>query len=147
MADLTQIAGNVVQGIAGYEAGKYNRDAAYNAAIEEESAGVAEEARIRAAARQAIGQQVAAQGANGFTMGSGSALDALAESQINAAFDALQARQRATRRARTARAQGDIALAQGNNALLTGMMGAASKSIDWASDRRASDAGTMRRRG
>jgi len=44
VADLTQIAGNVVQGIAGYEAGKYNRDAAYNAAIEEESAGVAEEA-------------------------------------------------------------------------------------------------------
>ncbi|WEK43647.1 MAG: hypothetical protein P0Y64_02095 [Candidatus Sphingomonas colombiensis] len=147
MAEALQIAGNVVQGIAAHDAGKYNRDASYNAAIEEERAGNAEQTRIRAAARQAIGQQVAAQGENGFAQGTGSALDALAESQVNAAFDGLLARQQAAARARARRAEGDVAMAAGNNALLTGMMGAASKSIDWANDRRASDAGTSRRRG
>lgn len=141
MSEALQIAGNVVQGVAAADAAKYNHDAAYNAAIEEQGAGVAEEARIRAAARQAIGQQVAAQGSNGFAQGTGSALDALAESQINAAFDALNVRQQAARRARAQRAAGDIALAQGNNALLVGMMGAASKSIDWASDKAAAQAG------
>lgn len=144
MAELLQAGGNIIQGVAGYEAGKYNRAAARNDAIEEERAGAAEEARIREAARVAIGDQVAAQGANGFAMGTGSALDALAQSQVNAAFDALLARQDAARRARAKRAQGEIAYAEGQNALVQGMMGAASKSVDWASDRRASNAGSSR---
>lgn len=135
------IAGSVMQGLGGYNAGKYNRDVAYNAAREEENAGVAEEARIRNAARQAIGQQVTSQGENGFAQGTGSALDALAESQINAAFDALQVRQQAARRARARRAEGDLEMAKGKNALLTAVMGSAAKSLDWASGRTAPSAG------
>lgn len=141
LAMAANVAGSVVQGIGGYSAGKYNRDAAYNTAIEEENAGVAEEARIRAAARQAIGQQVTSQGENGFAQGTGSALDALAESQINAAFDALQVRQQAARRARAMRAQGDLEMAKGKNALMTSLLGGASKALDWASDKNAMNAG------
>lgn len=135
-----QAAGNIIGGVAGYESGKYNRDVSRTMAIEEERAGAAEEARIREAARMAIGDQVAAQGSNGFQQGTGSAIDALAQSQINAAFDGLVARQDAARRARAQRIQGDIAYAQGRNALTQGMLGAAasvhSSQQDWASARR-----------
>lgn len=147
MAELLQAGGNIIQGVAGYEAGKYNRAAAKQDAIAEEMAGAAEVSRIREAARMAIGEQVAAQGGNGFAMGTGSALDALEQSQVNAAFDALIARQDAARRARARRTQGEIAYAEGKNALVQGMMGAASKSVDWASDRRSSNAGSSRKAG
>ena len=144
MAQLTQAAGNLIGGVASAEAGKYNRAVAETDAIEEARAGAAEETRIRAAARQAIGQQLAAQGSNGFAMGTGSALDALAESQVNAAFDGLLARQDAARRARARRTQGAIAYAEGQNALVQGMIGASSKAVDWASDRRAANAGSSK---
>ena len=140
MAEFAQAAGNLIGGVASYEAGKFNRDTARTMAIEEERAGAAAEARIREAARMAIGDQVAAQGSNGFQQGTGSAIDALAQSQVNAAFDALVARQDAARRARAQRIQGDIAYAQGSNALVQGMLGAASSvhsaRQDWASARR-----------
>lgn len=135
-----QAAGNVIGGIGAYESGKYARATSRTMATEEERAGAAEEARIRDAARMAIGIQVAAQGANGFQQGTGSALDALAQSQINAAFDALTARDEAARRARARRVEGDIAYAQGSNALVQGMIGAATTgyqmATDWASARR-----------
>jgi hypothetical protein len=138
--EAAQAAGKVIGGIAGYEAGKFNRATSQTMATEDERAGAAEEARIREAARMAIGDQVAAQGANGFQQGTGSAIDALAQSQINAAFDALIARQDAARRARARRIQGDIAYAEGSNALVQGMLGAASsvqqQNSDWATARR-----------
>lgn len=145
MAEATNIAGKVVSGIAGYETGKYNRKVARTRAIEEERAGAAAVARIRDGARIAIGQQLAAQGSNGFQMGSGSALDALTESQINATLDALNARQEATARARGLRVQGDIAYAQGYNSMVQGLIGAASSAAqmnsDWASARAGSSGG------
>jgi hypothetical protein len=84
-----QAAGQIIGGVASYEAGKFNRATANTEAIEIERYGAQEELRVRDAARQAIGNQVAAQGANGFQQGTGSALDALQESQVNAALDAL----------------------------------------------------------
>lgn len=142
MAEATQIAGNVIGGIANYESGKFNRGVARTEAIEEARAGTVEEGRVRDAARMAIGQQVAAQGANGFQQGTGSALDALTQSQVNATVDALTVRQGAAARARAARIRGDIAYAQGSNALLQGMIGAASTALssrsDWASARSGS---------
>ncbi len=146
MAEAAQMAGNIVQGVAGYEAGRYNQKVAEVEAIEMERAGAAEEARVREAARMAMGQQVAAQGSNGFAIGTGSALDALEQSQVNAALDALNIRREAAGRARAARISGKIARAQGDNALVTGMLGAASTGIDWASQNRAATAGTSRGR-
>ena len=112
---------------------------------------MAEAARIRDAARMAMGEQVAAQGSNGFQQGTGSALDALAQSQVNAAFDALTVRQTAAARARARRIEGDIAYAAGSNALTQGMIGAASSVYemkqDWASARAGSTAPAERPRG
>lgn len=141
MADQAlQAAGNIIGGVGAYESGKYNRAVSRTMATEEERAGAADEARIRDAARMAIGDQITAQGSNGFQQGTGSALDALAQSQVNAAYDALLTRQDAARRARAQRIQGDIAYAQGSNALVQGMMGAAASvqqgRMDWASARR-----------
>ncbi|WP_294277574.1 hypothetical protein [uncultured Sphingomonas sp.] len=139
-----QAAGNIVQGVAGYEAGKYNQAVANTEAIDQERAGAAEEGRVREAARAAIGQQLAAQGGNGFAMGTGSALDALAQSQVNAALDAMTVRRDAALRARSARTAGAIARAQGDNALVAGMLGAAARVTDWASSRTSAQSGTPR---
>ena len=140
--EAAQAAGQLIGGVGAYEAGKYNQATANTEAIETERAGAAQELQIREAARQAIGQQVAAQGSNGFAMGTGSAIDALAQSQVNAALDALTLRRQAAAQARAKRISGSIARAQGDNALVQGMLGAAATSIDWASQRNSIQAGT-----
>ena len=130
------VTGPIITGVAGYQAGEYNRAADYSNAVSDERAGDADEARIRDQSRQAIGQQIAAQGANGFQQGTGSALDALTQSQINATLDAMNARYTAASKARAARAAGDVAYAQGQNALVQGLIGAGSNAAkigtDWA---------------
>ncbi|TCP35915.1 hypothetical protein [Sphingomonas sp. BK235] len=140
LVEAAMALGHVVAGVGGYEAGRFNQRAAQTGAIEEQRAGAAAETRIRDSARAAIGAQLAAQGANGFEQGSGSALDALADSQVSAAFDALQARDDAARRARARLVEGDIARAQGNNALVSGLIGAGASLLqsrsDWAAARR-----------
>lgn len=137
-----QAAGQVVSGVAGYETGKYNRSLSRVEATETERAGAAERARIADGARMAIGEQVAAQGANGFQQGTGSALDALQQSQVNAALDAMTARSEAASRARAQRIQGDQAYSAGVNSMVAGMFGAANSALaqrnDWASARRGS---------
>lgn len=147
MEQAMQAAGNVVQGVAGYEAGKYNRDLNNTMAIEEGRAGAAREAEIREAARMAIGDQLAGQGGSGFQMGSGSAVDALAMSQVNAALDALAARRDATGRARARTIEGKQAMAAGENALTVGMIGAASNVASMKSDWAAARSGTTPRSG
>lgn len=134
MAEAAQVAGNIIQGVSGYEAGRFNQKLADVEAVETERAGAVEESRVREAARMAIGEQVAAQGSNGFAQGTGSALDALSQSQVNAALDALNVRREAAARARAARVSGRIARAQGDNALVVGMIGAASAASSGRSD-------------
>lgn len=145
MAEGFQAAGKLIQGVAGYEAGRFNQAASRTEAIEIERAGAAEEARVREAARLQIGQQLAAQGGNGFAMGTGSALDALEQSQVNATLDALNVRREAAMRARAARVAGSIARAEGDNALVAGMFGAASGVSSMRSDWAAARSGTSRR--
>lgn len=132
----SQIAG----GIGGLAAGNANNRALNMQADGEIRVGTAEEARIREAAAEAIGNQVAGQWANGMTGGSGSALDAVMESRINAALDALETRRRAQIRATELRAQGKQAKREGRMALLQGFFGAASSAyqakVDWADARR-----------
>jgi len=126
-----------VQATAAKKAGQQNKAALYGQALEEEGAGNAQALRIRDQARKAIGQQAAGQWANGFTGDSGSALDALSESQINATLDMMQVRRDAEMKARSYRAQGDQAESQGNAAFAAGLLGGAAKlfgaSSDWAS--------------
>lgn len=136
MVEAVQAVGNMIGGVASYETGKYNRDLSNTMATEAERDGAVTEGRVRDAARQAIGQQVAAQGANGFQQGTGSAIDALTQSQINATLDALTVRRQAAAKARGLRIQGAQAYSAGANALTQGMFGAAAHGVqqsnDWA---------------
>jgi hypothetical protein len=139
---LIMAAGQVVQGVAGYAAGRKNRKALRAQALDEINNGAVEAERIRSAAREAMGGQVAAQFSNGMFGGTGSALDALAESQINAAIDGLSVKREAESKARALRQQGQQAAAQGRDALIGGAFGAVSTyagaRADWASASRGS---------
>lgn len=139
---VLQAGGQLIQGVGAYEAGRQNKRSAYEQATQEEIQGVSEEARMRDAARLAIGAQLGGQFSNGFQGGTGSALDALQQSQINAALDALTIRRDATSRARSARAAGDQAMDQGKYALAASLLGAGSSAMsmnsDWAAARTGS---------
>jgi len=128
--------GTVMGGIAAKKAGQQNQAALYGQAIEEENAGNAQALRIKEQARRAIGEQVAAQWGNGFTGGSGSALDALTESQVNATMDMMQVRRDAEAKARSLRTEGDQRASAGKWALAESIVGAGAKlfgaSADWA---------------
>jgi len=134
------IGGHLVQGLAANAAGKQNQTALYAQAREEEIAGSAQELQVRGEARKAIGQQLAAQASNGFMPGTGSALDALTESQVNAALDAMQVRRDAAGKARALRSEGDQRRREGRLGLVEGLIGAGSKYVsmrnDWADARR-----------
>ena len=134
--------GSIVNGAASYEAGRYNKKVAEQNAISAEREGAANVARIREAARQAMGQQIGAQAANGFQIGTGSALDSLTESQINATLDALNARREAQSRAIGYRVQGAQAMAAGKNAFTAGMFNAASTVLDYKADWASARSGT-----
>lgn len=133
-------AGSIVKGVGGLKAGNANARALNREARGTELQGVAEEARVRDAARASMGEQIAAQFANGMQGGTGSALDALRESKVNAALDILEIRRQANARAMELRAQGRQQKRQGRFALIEGLIGAASAGYqanqDWADARR-----------
>lgn len=135
------IGGKLFGGIAANKAGKKSKAAAYAQATEEERAGEAQALRLRDTARKAIGEQLAGQFSNGFFGGTGSALDALTESQVNAALDVAQLRRDAAGRARAYRAEGDQRAAEGKNALIGSLIGSAAAGFganqDWAQARAA----------
>ena len=72
--------------------------------------------------------------------GTGTALDALRESQVNAALDAMEIRRQGASRANAARASGDAAAAEGRWGMASAMLGAASTygqmKNDWAQAKR-----------
>ena len=131
---ILQVGGQALSAYSQLRAGNEARKSAYGAAHEEEAAAAAQELRIRESARKAIGEQVAAQFSNGFLGGTGSALDALAESQINATMDALQVRRDAMAKARALRAEGDQRSAAGKFGAAEAILGAASSVIGMKSD-------------
>ena len=139
------VAGQIVGGIGGLASGLANSKALRKQARGELQAGVDEETRIRDAARADMGQQVAAQFSNGMMGGSGSALDALRESAINAKLDALEIRRDATGRARALRAKARQEKIGGVFALADGLIGAAGSiagaNVDWADARRGQSGG------
>jgi hypothetical protein len=128
------VGGSVLGGIAKHKAGKRNKRALYAQAREEEVAGSLQELRIRENARKAIGDQLAAQSSNGFQGGTGSALDYLAESQINMVLDTLTVRREAALKARSLREEGRNRASEGKWGLIEGLIGAGSQAAGMASD-------------
>ncbi len=146
MAEFVQAAGKLVQGVGNYAASRSQRKALRREARGEELFGAQQELRIRDAARAAIGEQIAAQFGNGLFGGSGSALDSLAESQVNAALDRLTVRADASEKARALRKQGKQVATAGKFALAAGLLGAGSSiqqgQSDWADARRGPSGGS-----
>lgn len=117
--------GKIVEGIAGYEAGKYNRKVARANARAANQEGVAQAERIRNLARIAMGRQIGAQAESGFEVGTGTALDSLLESATEAELEAMDARYQATSKAAAHWRQGSVAYAEGYNKGVQGLVGAA----------------------
>jgi hypothetical protein len=135
---------SVLKGVGGLMAGQANKEAAFEQAREERLAALEQERQTRIDARGAIGQQLAAQWGNGLEGGTGSALDALRESQINAALDVLTIRRDGAGKSRSLEAEGRNAAREGYFSLASGLLGAASQfgsmNADWAQAKRGSSA-------
>lgn len=135
------VAGKVVQGVGAYKAGKANSKALLAQRRDTMREGAEREADVRLKARQAIGQQLAAQFGNGMQGGSGSALDALRESQVNAALDVLSIRRETAGQSDQLRRQAKMERTQGKFALVSSLIGAGSAAKGMASDWGAANAG------
>lgn len=138
-AGALAIGGNLIKGFGSFAAGQGNAKALHAAARDERIAGAAQEAQIREISRKAIGEQLAGQGASGFQVGTGSALDALHESAVNAAIDALRVRREAVLRSDRLDTQGHQEAVKSWFDLASGLVGAgaAAKGMkaDWAAAR------------
>jgi hypothetical protein len=117
--------GQILGGLQANAQGKYNKKLAYRNAQQREAAGVMERERIRLAARLADGQEINSQGASGFTVGEGSALDALRASATNREMDILTSRFNASSAATASRLQGNQAKAQGRQQMIGGLISGA----------------------
>lgn len=126
-------AGSVLGGLAANEAGKYTRKVMRINGQNAERDGVEQAARIREAARLAMGRQVVSQGSSGFQMGTGSALDSLRESAIEREIDLATVRKQAKSKAVAYGQQGDMARAQGRSAMIGGFISGAAGLMDAAS--------------
>lgn len=129
-------AGSLVQGIGGLLSGQHNRHVYDAQANEVMATNTARENLLRHQARAKIGEQLAAQYSNGMYGGSGTALDAVRESQINAVLDAREMRRQAVAKSDALRAQGSQSSTQGWFDFASGLLGA-SKTVagyrsDWA---------------
>lgn len=135
------IGGPMLSGIAGRKAGNSNARRLREAARDEQLSGLEDRNRLREQVRSQIGEQLAAQVSNGLEGGSGTALDALRQSQIEGALDALELRRQSEMKARSLQMQAKDAKRAGKFALLEGVLGAAGAAFgqksDWAQERRA----------
>lgn len=142
---LISAGASLVGGVGGLVSGLQNKKRFNAQAREELSAGATQERELRQDARRAIGTQLAAQWGNGLEGGSGTAIDALRESETEAALDAAEIRRRAGAQARSYRAQGKQEAVRGAFDLAGGMLGAATgysnARNDWAQARRGTTAG------
>lgn len=138
-APFLAAGGQLVQGVGGLLAGNKAKKRAFAQAREELLASNEQERESRINARRAIGSQIAAQWGNGFEGGTGSALDALRESQIEAALDAAEIRRQGVSKAESLRAEGKAAQMEGRFGMASAMLGAASTigkaRNDWAQAR------------
>lgn len=119
------IAGQLVQGVAGYQAGRATGRAMDVNAANAINDGEAEAAHIRDVSRVAMGEQIGSLAGNGFELG-GSATTRLAESALEAELEIADRRRTARSKAQAYRSQGAEARAEGRSRLLGGLFGAAS---------------------
>lgn len=126
-AAFAAAAGSLISGIGGFQAGTYNarvaRQNARNAAIDAN----AQEAQVRRDARAIAGDAIAAMGASGSALGTGSALDLLRESATNAEMDALNIRRRGAYEYAAGRAEARMARRQGAFTLASSVLKAGSQ--------------------
>lgn len=145
IAAALQAVGSIVSAVGSFKASRANAAALDAQAWEEQQATMQQEADLRVQARTQIGEQIASQFSGGFEGGTGSALDYLRESQINAALDVLRIRREGTVKAMTLKRQASATRTQGNFALVSGLLGAgssaASMGSDWAAARSGTSAG------
>lgn len=124
-----KVGGKVGEGNAAAATGRINdRIAKRNAIGIERDAAMAEE-RSRAEVRRTLGTQLAAQGESGFQMGTGSALDALMESQVEGMLEQLTIRRRGAAQAVATRFGGTMARREGNQRAKAAYLSAASDLI------------------
>lgn len=128
------VGGTLLKAHAANKAGNQQKRTLDAQALEEETAGAAQEIQIREAARKAIGAQAAAGSSNGFRGDTGSALDALGESQTNAVLDAMRVRREAAGKARSYREQGSQARSAGRMSAVDSLIGGAGSVIGMKSD-------------
>lgn len=138
-APFIAAGGTLLKGVGGLIAGNKAKKRAFASARDEELSSNEQERESRINARRAIGAQLAGQFGNGMEGGTGSALDALRESQIEAALDAAEIRRQGTAKANSLRSQGRAAQAEGRWGMASAMLGAASgigqAKSDWAQAR------------
>jgi hypothetical protein len=121
---------DLIEGASAHAAGKFNREVMRTNETNARRDGAAEAQRLRDTARLAIGRQAAGLAASGFDGASGSALDAIRESSLEAELEQLQVRRRAEQAAMGYRSQGQIAYAQGYNAMSAGVVSGVNKVVD-----------------
>jgi hypothetical protein len=134
-------AGPLLQGVAGYRAGKLNKKIDYANAQAVTAQGAEQAMRIRNLARISMGRQIGAQAESGFEVGTGSAIDSLMESATESELDAMDAQHQANSRALAYRLQGNQAKREGKNALISGVIGAASAVASGVQDYATASAG------
>jgi hypothetical protein len=121
-ATALQSGGGLVKGVSGFMAGKANARLARAEAAGAVRTGVAQDDEIRLAARRTAGEAIAAMGAAGGGLGSGSALDVLREIEVESGLDRLRVKADAKNRAGALNYQARIAKRQGALELLGGVM-------------------------
>ena len=117
--------GGLVEGTGYLAQGRYNsRVAERNALYAERDAAAAAE-RAREESRAGIGGQAAAQAGSGFETGTGTALDALRESQVAGMLDTLTLRRKGRAEADAIRQQGQLARMEARGRATKAYFGAA----------------------
>lgn len=109
-------------GIQGLQMGKYNAQVAENEATGAAQDSVAAQARVSSDARAAAGEAIAAQGASGLQLGTGSMLDVLRENATNAALDTLTIRARGANAVTSAKSAAQLSKYQGRSAFVGGLL-------------------------
>ena len=129
MADggqMMQAGGSLIKGIGAFQAGKANArmaDAEAQGALRQ---GVAEDDDIRMRARQTAGEAIAAMGANGGQLGTGSALDAMRDIELQSGLDRLRVKAQAQNAFEGKKAQASLYRKQGAFQLLASIADSAS---------------------
>lgn len=113
----------LLAGISASQAAGYNARAAESEGLQAQNDGVAAEAQVRDEARYAAGEAIAAQGQSGLQLGTGSALDVLRESALNAELDRMRLRTRAENQRRAKKHEAALQRSAGRSALAAGILG------------------------